>query len=131
MKQGLGRKAVDPAGLTREHMLAAYLPYVCGVGDDVIMLRDGDVMASFVVAGIEADTADQTFVDDVARAFASTVAQARPGIAFYVHRVSHETSPVLPAVEGNEFAERIDRQWQDMIAHGGLRERVSMITVVV
>ena len=26
LKQSIGRKAVDPAGLTREHMLAAYLP---------------------------------------------------------------------------------------------------------
>ncbi|MDO5757212.1 MAG: hypothetical protein Q4P24_06800 [Rhodobacterales bacterium] len=131
MKQGFGRKAVDPPGMTREHMLAAYLPYVSGVGDDVIMLRDGDVMASFIVAGIEADTADQAFVADVARAFAATVAQARPDIAFYVHRVSYETAPGLPAVEGNAFAEQIDRQWQHMIAHGGLRERVSMVTVVV
>ncbi len=131
MKQGLGRKAVDPPGMTREHMLAAYLPYVSGVGDDVIMLRDGDVMASFAVAGIEADTADQTFVDDVARAFASTVAQARPDIAFYVHRVSHETSPELPPVEGNEFAEQVDQQWQNLIAYGGLRERISMVSVVV
>ena len=32
LRQGLGRKAVDPPGLTREHMLASYLPYVTGVG---------------------------------------------------------------------------------------------------
>ena len=98
LKQGLGRRAVDPPGLKREHMLASYLPYVCGVGEDVIMLRDGDVMASFLVAGIEADTADDTFVADVARSFASTVAQARPDVAFYVHRISHETAPTLPPV---------------------------------
>ena len=75
MKQGLGRRAVDPPGLKREQMLASYLPYVTGVGEDVLMLRDGDVMASFLVAGVEADTADETFVADVARAFGSTVAQ--------------------------------------------------------
>ncbi len=135
LKQGLGRRAVDPAGMTREHMLATYLPYVTGVGDDVIMLRDGDVMASFVVAGIEADTADAGFVADVARAFGSTVAQARPDVAFYVHRISHTTSPTLPSVEveegGDSLAARIDRRWQGMISSGGLRERVSMVTVVV
>lgn len=131
MKQGYGRKAVDPAGLTREHMLATYLPYVTGVGDDVIMLRDGDVMASFVVAGIEADTADEAFVADVARAFGSTVAQARPDIAFYVHRVSHQTRPILSDIEGDGLAARIDREWQGMISDGGQRERVSMVSVVV
>ncbi len=131
LKQGLGRKAVDPVGLTREHMLAAYLPYVTGVGDDVIMLRDGDVMASFLVAGIEADTADETFVADLARAFGSTVAQARPDIAFYVHRISHGISPTMPPVQGDSFAARIDHQWQGLIAGGGLRDRVSMVTLVI
>ena len=131
LRQGLGRKAVDPPGLTREHMLASYLPYVTGVGEDVIMLRDGDVMASFIVAGIEADTADEAFVADVARAFGATVAQARPDVAFYVHRVSHETSPVLPPVDGDGFAAAIDRRWRESISGGGLRERVSMVSVVV
>ena len=112
-------------------MLAAYLPYVTGVGDDVIMLRDGDVMASFAVAGIEADTADEAFVADVARAFGSTVAQARPYVAFYVHRISHETAPTMPPVAGDGLAARIDRQWQAMISSGELRDRVSMVSVVV
>ncbi|PZX14182.1 type IV secretion system protein VirB4 [Palleronia aestuarii] len=131
VKQGLGRRAVDPPGLKREHMLASYLPYVTGVGEDVLMLRDGDVMASFLVSGIEADTADATFVADVARAFGSTVAQARPDIAFYVHRISHETAPILLPVEGDGLAARIDAQWQGLISGGGLRERVSMVSVVV
>ena len=131
LKQGRGRHAVDPAGMTREHMLASYLPYVTGVGNDVIMLRDGDVMASFVVAGIEADTADEAFVADVARAFGSTIAQARPDTAFYVHRISYETAPTVPPVLGDGLAERIDETWQAMISGGGLRERVSMVSVVI
>ena len=131
MKQGLGRRAVDPPGLKREQMLASYLPYVTGVGEDVLMLRDGDVMASFLVAGVEADTADETFVADVARAFGSTVAQSRPDIAFYVHRISHETRPTLPPVAGDGMAARIDAQWQGLISGGGLRERLSMVSVVV
>ncbi|WP_299844513.1 hypothetical protein [uncultured Jannaschia sp.] len=131
MKQGLGRRAVDPPGLKREHMLASYLPYVTGVGEDVIMLRDGDVMASFLVAGIAADTADATFVDDLARTFAASIAQSRPDVAFYVHRVSHETRPTLPPVAGDGLAARIDRQWQGLVSGGTLRERVSMVSVVV
>lgn len=131
LRQGIGRKAVDPPGLTREHMLASYLPYVTGVGEDVIMLRDGDLMASFIVAGIEADTADAAFVTDLARAFGSTIAQARPDIAFYVHRISHETSPTMSPVAGDGFAAQIDRQWQAMISGGGLRDRVSMVSVVL
>ena len=131
LKQGLGRRAVDPPGLKREHLLASYLPYVTGVGEDVLMLRDGDVMASFLVAGIEADTADETFVADVARAFAGSAAQARPDVAFYVHRVSHETAPTLPPVAGDGLAARIDERWQGLISGGGLRERITMVSVLV
>ena len=76
------------------------------------------------MAGIEADTADEAFVADVARAFGSTVAQARPDVAFYVHRISHETAPTMPPVAGDGLAARIDRQWQAMISSGELRDRV-------
>ena len=132
LRQGLGRRAVDPAGTTREHMLASYLPYVTGVGDDVLMLRDGDVMASFVVAGIEADTADETLDRRCgARHGQHCRASAPPRSPSMSNRVSHETAPTMPPVPGDGFAARIDRQWQGAIAGGGLRERVSIVSVVV
>ncbi|MBM9595050.1 VirB4 family type IV secretion/conjugal transfer ATPase [Roseitranquillus sediminis] len=130
-KRGLGRRAVEPAGLTREHMLAAHLPYLSAVSDHVLMLRDGDVMASFIVRGVEAQTADRVLVDDVARAMSATIAQAAADVAFYVHRLSHGTEPAMLPVEGTGFAAQIDRTWQATLRESGLRDRASMVTVII
>ena len=99
-QRGHGRRAVDPPGLAREHMLARHIPYLSAVGDDVLMLRDGDVMGSLVVQGIPAQTADRMLVDDVARAMAGIVAQAKADVAFHVHRISHEVRPAMAPRRG-------------------------------
>lgn len=130
-RRGYGRRAVDPPGLAREHMLAAHIPYLSAVADDVLMLRDGDVMGSLVVQGVAAQTAEGALVDDVARAMAGIVAGAKADVAFHVHRVSHEVRPAMVPVEGDGVAARIDRAWQSSLRRSGLRERTSMVTVVV
>lgn len=130
-ERGHSRKAVDPAGINSEQMLAKYLPYIAPVGDDVLMLRDGDVMASFAVTGIEATTTDEDVVREVATAMSDIVAQARPDVAFYVHRISNPADPSMPAVEGEGFAAAVDREWQGELESMGLRERRIMVTVTV
>ena len=130
-KQSLARKFTDPKGITREHFLGDYLPYVSVIRDGVILLRDGDVMASFVVEGVNADTVNDTLIDDVAQAMSASVAQAEADTAFYVHRFSHETDPAMPRIEGDGFATAIDRQWQSALDRMNLRQRTTMVTVVV
>ncbi len=130
-KQSLARKATDPQGVSREHFLADYLPYLSVIRDGVILLRDGDVMASFIVEGVNADTADDTLIDDVAHAMSANVAQAEGDAAFYVHRFSHETDPGMLPVHGEGFAAAIDRQWQAGLDRMGLRQRTTMVTIVV
>ena len=130
-RRGLGRRAVDPPGLARERMLAQHLPYLSMVDEDALMLRDGDVMGSLVARGVAARTAEQADVDDLARAMAGVVAQAGPDVAFYVHRVSHPAEPSMIPVEGSGLAAQVDRTWQAALRAGGLRERVSMVSVVV
>ncbi|WP_435171151.1 hypothetical protein [Falsirhodobacter sp. 1013] len=129
LQRGLGRKALEPQGITREHMLAQHLPYITPVGDDVVMLRDGDVMGSFTVRGLEAATAEAALIDDVKAAMENAVAQMGPDVALYIHRVSMETQPQLPPVQGDGFAVEVDRVWQRHIARDGLRERTIMVTV--
>ena len=101
------------------------------VHDGVILLRDGDVMASFAVEGVNADTAEDTLIDDVAQAMSANVAQAGADTAFYVHRFSHEADPVMPPIPGDGFAAEIDRHWQSTLHGMELRQRTTMVTVVV
>ncbi|WP_226584085.1 VirB4 family type IV secretion/conjugal transfer ATPase [Acuticoccus sediminis] len=131
VQRGHGRKAVEPEGVSGEHMLARHLPYVIPIGDDVVMLRDGDVMAAFMVDGIEALTAELAGVADLAETLGGIIAQAGPDVAFYVHRLSNPASVAMPAIEGDGFAAAVDRAWQGDLQIMGLRSRRIMVTVVV
>ena len=112
-------------------MLGKYIPYVVPVADEVIMLRDGDVMASFAVQGIEAMTCDSTVVTDLSAAFGAVVAQAGPDVAFYVHRVSGVAALALPPIEGEGFAASIDARWRFELRSMGLRTRRILVTVAL
>ena len=131
LERGHGRKAVEPEGFSAEHPLAKHLPYIVPVGDDVVMLRDGDVMASFMVTGIEALTAEFAAVSDMADAMGGVVAQANTDVAFYLHRVSNPADTDMPPVAGDGFAAAVDRAWQSDVSRIGLRSRRVMVTVTV
>ena len=132
----------------RRSSLALNLPYVSALSDDVMLLRDGDVMASFAVDGIGAQTADAADVEALASAFSSLIAQQMPDVGFAIHRISHRTVPSLAPVaegvtvegegsvvgmagDGPNFAEAIDRRWQDYLAVAGLRMRTTMVSITI
>ena len=97
------------------------------------MLRDGDLMASFIVDGIPAETAAEEDVDALAIAMSQAIAQAEPDLGFYIHRFSTATSPRLTPVDNaaSAFAVEVDRRWQHHIATMGLRARQIMITITL
>ncbi|MBY3370243.1 type IV secretion protein, partial [Rhizobium laguerreae] len=82
-------------------MLVSGLPYLSAVDDVTLMLRDGDLMGSFVVEGINAETMDRFHTVELCNAFSRFIAQQRNDIAYYVHRISVETRPTMPPVGGH------------------------------
>jgi type IV secretion system protein VirB4 len=111
--------------------LITALPYISLPEDGIIMLRDGDLMASFTVEGINSDTADERETVELSKAFARFVAQQGKEISIYVHRISQETQPSARPVSGNPFAELIDKRWQSYLNRAGLRERTNMVTLIM
>ena len=111
--------------------LVSGLPYIGSVDDRTLMLRDGDLMSSFAVEGINADTIDNRFTTELCHAFSRFIAQQRGDVAYYVHRISVETRPSIKPVEGHPFNQEIDRRWQDYLQTVGLRDRVTMVTLVI
>lgn len=111
--------------------LVGGLPYLSIVDDVTLMLRDGDVMATFAVEGANADALDNRQTIELSTAFSRFIAQQRDDVGYYVHRISAETRPTMRAVEGNPFNEEIDRRWQAYLQSVGLRDRVSMVTIVI
>lgn len=119
-------------GREHEELLTRSLPYITFVDDQTILLRDGDVMASFAVDGISASTADEVAVAEIANAFSSLVAQQMPDVGFYVHRISSDTSPnINPVGKEKPFAAAIDQKWQGFMGVAGLRHRTTLVTVTV
>lgn len=128
----LSERSLKDAGRNREELLVRGLPYITAIDDQTILLRDGDVMASFAVDGISASTADELEIAEIAAAFSSLVAQQMPDVGFYVHRISTKTAPSLKSSsEMNEFASAVDVRWQNFMQVAGLRHRTTLVTVTV
>lgn len=131
-RQSLAEKSLRDPSRDGEELLARSLPYVSAIDDQTILLRDGDVMASFAVDGISASTADELEIAEIAGAFSSLVAQQMPDVGFYVHRISSRTAPTLdPVDESRPFAHALDQRWQGFLAVAGLRQRTTLVTVSI
>lgn len=128
----LAEKSIKETARENEELLARGLPYITALNDQTILLRDGDVMASFAVDGISASTADELEVAEITAAFSSLVAQQMPDVGFYVHRISTRTAPfVEPVSPKKSFANAIDQKWQAYLGNAGLRHRTTLVTVTV
>ncbi|KSV63166.1 hypothetical protein N183_36170 [Sinorhizobium sp. Sb3] len=112
-------------------MLVSGLPYLSKVDDMTIMLRDGDLMGSFIVEGINADTVDHRHTMELSNALSRFIAQQRADVAYYIHRISVETRPTIAPLKGHPFNEEIDLRWQTYLQDVGLRDRVTMVTMVI
>lgn len=124
-------RSVRERARDRSQLLVSGLPYLSVVDDGTLMLRDGDLMASFAVEGINADTIDNRRTMELCDAFSRFIAQQRGDVAYYVHRISVATRPSLHPVSGHPFNEEVDRRWQDYLQTIGLRDRVTVVTMVI
>lgn len=128
----LSERSVQEHGREKEELLVRGLPYITAIDDQTILLRDGDVMASFAVDGVSASTADELEVAEIAGAFSSLVTQQMPDIGFYVHRISSRTAPELdPVTNDKPFASELDARWQHFMGVAGLRHRTTLVTITV
>ena len=113
----IGDRRLEPREAQDDALLIRHLPYVTALTDDVLMLRDGEIMATFAACGIGAATAESVLVGDVADAVQAVVAQATPDLGFYLHRVSFVADARLaPPLDADPFSFEVDRRWQAALA---------------
>ncbi|NEJ25851.1 type IV secretion system DNA-binding domain-containing protein [Rhizobium leguminosarum] len=115
----------------RSEQLISGIPYLSIVDDVTLMLRDGDLIASFAVEGVNADTIDNRQTIELSNAFSRFIAQQRGDVGYYVHRISIETRPTMRPVDGEPFGQEIDRRWQTYLQTIGLRDRITMVSIVI
>lgn len=100
----------------RESHLAEHLPFVAFAKPDVMVLREGDLMATLRLDGLAALTTPDGDLDAMKRAVAAVIAQTGNLYGFYVHRIFVPQDVALKPVSGEGFAAEIDRRWQGHIA---------------
>ena len=84
---GHGARKLLPAWQAHERKLWEHLPYISLWGD-AILLRDGDLMASLAVDGINAELSEDQVIEGLRQAFTAVINAAGDDIAWYIHRVS-------------------------------------------
>ena len=73
--------------VARESHLAEHLPFVAFAKPDVMVLREGDLMATLRLDGLAALTTPDGDLDAMKRAVAAVIAQTGNLYGFYAHRV--------------------------------------------
>lgn len=116
--------------LAKERFLSEHLPYFTSLTDDVLMLRDGSVLATLKLDGLYAETTDDKILQSAKRAVASVVSQCGPSFGFYVHRLQVPQTHFLKPVTGNPFAEEIDRRWQAHLSGLNFKKQQLFLSVV-
>jgi len=99
------------SGFARESYLAEHLPYFALATDDVMVLREGDLLATLRLDGLNPMTTEDDRLDALKRAVAAIVAQTGNAFGFYIHRVSVPQDLDLKPVEGDTFASHVDARW--------------------
>ncbi|MEL6820032.1 MAG: type IV secretion protein [Pseudomonadota bacterium] len=107
------------------------LPYVSAINDKTILLKDGSLLGSFVVEGINADTSDEMQIVELNQAMSKFISQQRSKIGFYINRLSHRDIPKFDSVDVDPFSREVDRRWQKYLDICGLRKRTTMVSIVL
>ena len=116
---GAAVREADGTNFGRESYLAEHLPYFALAADDVMVLREGDLLATLRLDGLNPMTTEDDRLDGLKRAVAAIVAQTGNAFGFYIHRISVPQDMSLRPVEGDSFAAAIDARWRSHIE--GLR----------
>ncbi|OZA11112.1 MAG: hypothetical protein B7Y02_09320, partial [Rhodobacterales bacterium 17-64-5] len=118
--------------------LARHLPWLSSPADDLILTREGDLIASAVVDGLDSFTVEEGELSLIPASFARLIGQLGEGFGFHVSKLTLPDWPQfkgfdadLDARGGDSFAAAVDRRWQAHLVSRDLKRRVLMISVIL
>ena len=111
------------------------LPYVSFVADDVMMLRQGDLMATLELGGVDPMTTPERQLDALKLSLAGIIAQTGSAFGTVVHRLPMpqdlRVRPIEAGRDGEDaFAAAIDEAWRARVAGMGLQRRALFLSVM-
>tara|TARA_R110000737_G_scaffold32761_2_gene51166 strand:+ start:1650 stop:4022 length:2373 start_codon:yes stop_codon:yes gene_type:complete len=120
-----------PDSLFAEEAVARHLPYLSAPDDDLILTRQGDLIASAVIGGIDSFTAEDPEIEALTQGFARLVGQLGERFGFYVNKITIPAKLNLAPFDDDGFAAAIDRHWRDAIKDKDLKRRVLLLTIAM
>lgn len=124
------KSVVRPEDLGAES-LARHLPWLSAPHDDVILTRQGDLMASAVVAGQDSFTCEEAELTLATASLARLIGQLGEGFGYYISKLTLPDVPALKPFEGEDFASAVDRRWQSHLTARALKRRVLLVTLIL
>lgn len=111
--------------------LARHLPWLSALGDEVILTRQGDLMASAVLEGQDSFTTEEAELSLVTASFARLIGQLGEGFGVHVSKLTLPDAPELRPFEALDFAGTVDRRWQAHLGARSLKRRVLLVTLIL
>ena len=114
-----------------EEAFGRHLPFQFAPRDDIILTRQGDLVASAIVEGLDSFTSNDDEIDEVNADFVRYVAQLGEEFGIYVNKITVPEKIDLPPIPGEDFAAHVDRTWLKALRQKRLKQRILMISIVV
>ncbi|MAC81950.1 MAG: type IV secretion system protein B4 [Rhodobacteraceae bacterium] len=124
-------RSILPASLFAEEPTARHLPWLSGRGDDLILTRQGDLLASAVIGGIDSFTSDDAEIAALTGGLARLVGQLGERFGYCVNKITIPATADLKPIGESGFAAEIDRRWQAEIGQRSLKRRVMLLTLAM
>lgn len=113
----------------KEDLAARHIPYLAALTDDIIITRQGDLMASAILGGLDSLTSEEIEVDTQAEAFARQVGQLGEQFGFYVNKITVPQTIDLKPVDYDGFSSEVDARWRSALTKRKLQQRMIVLSV--
>ena len=128
------RSVLRPEDLAAE-TFARHLPWLSAPADNLILTRQGDLIASAVVEGQDSFTTEEGDLSLATTSLARLIGQLGEGFGFHVSKLTLPDAPQLKPFDaegiGAEFAAMVDARWQGHLRARTLKRRVLVVSLIL
>lgn len=128
------RSVLRPEDLAAE-TFARHLPWLSAPADNLILTRQGDLIASAVVEGQDSFTTEEGDLSLATTSLARLIGQLGEGFGFHVSKLTLPDAPQLKPFDGEgigaEFAAMVDARWQGHLRARTLKRRVLVVSLIL
>lgn len=119
----------------RAETLARHLPWLSAPADDLILTRQGDLIASAVVEGQDSFTTEEGELSLATVTLARLIGQLGAGYGYHISKLTLPDAPALKPFDeeggGDGFAAAVDTRWQSHLRSRNLKRRVLVLSLIL